>query len=73
MSHLNSDSDSHERYTSTTATFGRANVMVKLRSMLERLQTAREYYWRASAAKNVFKSSDTLVNVRDLGAYYFKE
>jgi hypothetical protein len=47
--------------------------MAKRRSMLERLETARGYYWRASAAKNVFKSHEPLVDARDLVAYAFKE
>jgi hypothetical protein len=60
-------------YRSTTTIFGRSNIMVKLRSMLERLETATGNYWRASAAKNVFKSHEPLVDARDLVAYAFKE
>ncbi len=70
---MNSDSDSHEGYKSTTTIFGRSNIMVKLRSMLGRLETETGDYWRASAAKNVFKSHEPLVDARDLVAYAFKE
>jgi hypothetical protein len=47
--------------------------MVKLRSMLERLDTAREDCGRSSAAKNVFKPHEPLVDARDLVAYASKE
>jgi hypothetical protein len=48
--------------------------MVKLRSMLGRLETETGDYWRASAAKNVVhKSHEPLVDARDLVAYAFKE
>jgi hypothetical protein len=47
--------------------------MVKLRSMLEQMETATGDHWRATARKNVFKSHEHVGNARDLAAYAIRE
>ena len=47
--------------------------MVKLRSMLERLEAATGDHWRATTEKNVFKSREPSVDARDLVVNAFRE
>ena len=62
-----------ESHKPTAAIFGRSIIMVKLRSMLERLEAATGDHWRATAEKKVFKSHEPAVDVRDLVANAFRE
>jgi hypothetical protein len=52
---------------------GRSIIMVKLRSVLERLEAATGDHWRATIEKNVFRSREPAVDVRDLVANALRE
>ena len=62
-----------ESHKSTAAILGRSIIMVKLRSVMERLEAATDDHWRATTKKNVFRSREPVVDVRDLVANALRE